>query len=68
MRKKSKSINDIAQPTSKQEKEVLMGSAQASTSSRPNFTRNNISKIEVCIYLYYKELSHIEKVGTEYKT
>jgi hypothetical protein len=54
MNKKSKSTNDIAQPTSKQEKEVLMDSAQVSTSSTPNFTRNDISKIEVCIYLYYK--------------
>jgi hypothetical protein len=67
MRKKSKSTNDMAQPTSKQEKEVLMGSAQVSTSSRPNFTRNDRSKIEICIYLYYKELSHIKKVGTEYE-
>ena len=37
MRKKSKSTNDVAQPTSKQEKEVLMGLAQLLSKDRPSF-------------------------------
>jgi hypothetical protein len=37
IRKKSKSTNNVAQPTSKQEKEVLMGSAQLLSKDRPSF-------------------------------
>ena len=46
---------------------VQLVSAQLHTGGRPGFTRSNKNKKENCIYLCYKVLSHIEKMGTEYE-
>ena len=44
MRKKSKSTKDVAQPTSKQDKEVLMGSAQLLSKDRSSFKGYGVIK------------------------